>query len=102
MSQMKEQMEKMTRAVALLTSNIDVERGRVADLEAKLAAEMLRSKDLLKQGGLSLCVKCQSNVRNCVLMPCMHFYYCNECANGMSSCENCKTSIHGKVPAKIE
>lgn len=101
-TQLKEQMDKMSRAVALLTSNIEVERGRVAELENKLAEEMFRSNDLLKKGGLSLCVKCQSRVRDTVFMPCMHFHFCGQCTKGMSSCESCNVPVTGKIPAILE
>jgi hypothetical protein len=97
-----EQTEKMSKAIALLTANIDVERARVAELEQRLAEETLRSNELLKKGGLSLCVKCAARTRNRVLLPCMHLYYCGECAKGMTSCEACNTQITGKVPAKLE
>ncbi len=97
-----EQTEKMSKAIALLTANIDVERARVAELEQRLAEETLRSNELLKKGGLSLCVKCAVKTRNRVFLPCMHLYYCGECAKGMTSCESCNTQITGKVPAKLE
>lgn len=95
-------VEKMTKAIALLTSNIDLERARVAELEKKLAEELLRSQDLLKKGGLSLCMKCQQKVRNRVFIPCMHMYYCGECAKVMTLCESCGTAISGKVPATLQ
>ena len=96
-----EQMEKMSKAIALLTSNIDSERVRVSQLEQQLAEEQLRSQELLKKGGLSLCVKCQTRMRDRVFLPCMHFYFCGECSKGMTSC-SCTTQISGKVPAKLE
>lgn len=98
----KEQIEKMQKAIVLLTSNIEVERGRVSELERRLAEEMARSNDLLKRGGLSLCVKCHKKIRDRVLLPCMHLYYCGDCAKSMSICESCNTPICGKVPAKLE
>jgi hypothetical protein len=97
-----EQLEKMTKAIALLTNNIDVERARVAELESRLAQETLRSSELLQKGGLSLCVKCQSRMRDRVFLPCMHLHYCGECAKSMTSCESCNVQLMGKVPAKLE
>lgn len=97
-----EQLEKMTKAIALLTNNIDAERARVAELEAQLAAESQRSSELLNKGGLSLCIKCQVKMRDRVFMPCMHMHFCGECAKSMASCESCNTQIMGKVPAKLE
>ena len=97
-----EQLEKMTKAIALLTNNINAERARVAELESELAVATQRASELLKKGGLSLCVKCQTKMRDRVFLPCMHLYYCGECSKGMTSCESCNVQIMGKVPAKLE
>ncbi len=97
-----EQLEKMQKAIKLLTTNIESERARVAELEQRLAQETVRSTELLQKGGLSLCAKCKTMMRDRVFLPCMHFYYCGECAKGMASCEACGTQITGKVPAKLE
>lgn len=97
------QLDKMNKALALLTTNINVERGRVADLEQRLERSE-REMERLRAGGggLPQCLKCGLGPRERAFVPCGHALYCAACAKPMAQCGKCNTHVLGKVPVRLE
>lgn len=115
------QTEKLRTAVALLTSNIDLERARVAgngrplsfvsflsmltllrtDLEKKLQALTAESQKWKGAADSNVCKQCTREPRGCVFLPCMHMHYCATCSSSMLQCASCQMHIEGKVPATL-
>jgi len=50
----------------------------------------------------TICQICYENKRNSVIMPCMHFLYCNKCLSSQKNCPVCRQPIMGIVQCKLE
>lgn len=98
----KQQLDKMSKALALLSSNIDVERARVGELEARLAETRAEADRLRGAAARVLCRQCERVERAVALLPCMHMHFCAACAKVMQQCATCNVTVTGKLPAKLD
>ena len=44
-----------------------------------------------------VCRICFANKINTLILPCMHFYYCQECASTLKACSICNMKIDGRL-----
>lgn len=53
---------------------------------------------------LSNCGICKENHRDTVIMPCMHFLYCNKCLGQLktNACPTCRLPISGLLQCKLK
>ncbi|KAL2650022.1 hypothetical protein R1flu_018150 [Riccia fluitans] len=90
---------------------------RLFDCERKLAAEkgnVLELKNLMEYVNASLvqelekqtCRKCKINLRNTVILPCMHFLHCSECLHEhqrrSTDCPTCQIPIGAAVNLNLK
>ncbi|CBZ55674.1 conserved hypothetical protein [Neospora caninum Liverpool] len=52
--------------------------------------------------GLLKCIICVSRTRSVALAPCLHFYFCQPCSQGLAQCPICRGKILSRVEVKRE
>ena len=60
-----------------------------------------REQDL-GSDGLVLCMNCNTNHRDLMLLPCCHICYCRSCAGNWSSCPVCFAAVLNVTPIAVE
>lgn len=52
--------------------------------------------------GLLRCIICVARPRNVLVEPCLHFYVCSQCSQGLSQCPICRSKITSRIEVKRE
>jgi Zinc finger, C3HC4 type (RING finger) len=75
-------------------------RERLLDAQTRLEDAERRLHDEL---AMTLCAACATNLRGAVLVPCMHFRLCIECARSLRVCPetNCQSNIRSVIETTV-
>jgi ankyrin repeat protein len=108
------QKQPQTQSVEKQLQNMDAKLNQVLEMQTKLQslqAEKIALEMQLKQKDRQIkeleiqtrCGICMEKNRDTVLMPCLHFLYCNSCITGqIKFCPTCRMSINGTVHCRLQ
>ena len=78
------------------------------EIEAIKKSKAELKKQLDQENSAKLCQICFDQPRSCILIPCLHLVYCNECVNkhrgqneSNAKCPACNTLITGQLSCKL-
>lgn len=91
LSSLRTHEETLRKSFSQVTEKVEHLESRMGNIEDKLK-ETMNSK---------LCKKCGQNDREVVLMPCLHFLYCSQCARDWKVCLQCKSVVAGFLNLKM-
>lgn len=90
LSSLRSHEETLRKSFSQVTEKVEHLESRMEKIEDQLK-ETLNTK---------LCKKCGQNDREVVLMPCLHFLYCSQCARDWKTCLQCNSIVAGFLNLK--
>jgi len=100
-SDLQTQMTAIRQKYQYLTSNEPLQCLNQPELEMLETLIRRESENILNNIATSIyCIVCQVNMRVIALLPCGHLYYCEECANKITECAQCRTPIQYRAYIK--
>mmetsp|Transcript_14687 Transcript_14687/g.20474 ORF Transcript_14687/g.20474 Transcript_14687/m.20474 type:complete len:370 (+) Transcript_14687:163-1272(+) len=95
----KKELEKSQRKVHKLTKHLKQKTEECRELREKLQQlEMQHEEETTKH----LCLICCDRPVDTILLPCLHFISCNNCAKEFTRCPNCRSGISGKLHCLLQ
>nr|CEL78086.1 TPA: hypothetical protein BN1205_070310 [Toxoplasma gondii VEG] len=88
----------------LATLKVQVQR-EAAILEECQRLRVSLEKQKEREGELESllkCIICVSRTRSVALAPCLHFYFCHSCSQGLTQCPICRGKIVSRIQVKRE
>ncbi|PHJ24647.1 hypothetical protein CSUI_001500 [Cystoisospora suis] len=93
---------QLNKDIAHLKSQLQREAGLSDEcqrLRVALEAEKGKKEEV---EGLLRCIICVARPRNVLVEPCLHFYVCSRCSQGLSQCPICRSKITSRIEVKRE
>ncbi|PFH37560.1 hypothetical protein BESB_040180 [Besnoitia besnoiti] len=101
-SQLLQRVVGLRAELARLKTQVQREAALSSECQ-KLRVELEKQKEKESElEGLLKCIICVSRTRSVALAPCLHFYFCQPCSQGLTQCPICRGKIASRVQVKRE
>jgi hypothetical protein len=97
--QLKDMDAKLSQILEMQKQLQSIQAEKIA-LEMQLKQKDKQIKELEIQTRCGICIE---KNRDTILMPCLHFLYCNSCITGqVKSCPACRMPINGTFHCRLQ